>query len=220
MSKFLVLTYIIGNIIELNPIPIKRNNIENPYDGMWRNENIICDIIIAAIIAAFLPIDLYKYAVIIINGINLISSSPNNCIIKRMAIERGEPFIALSVSAGNPNTEIIIPVINSSIIISIKPIIITKISLSLGFLMIFAILSLNTYNITTNGAKVTINDLSHVLPVGGIINGVIAAIKNPINKITTFFVVNLESPLRNGKSYSLSSNLKNHLSFFKLLISY
>ena len=31
---FLVLIYANGNTIELKPIPINRNNIENPYEGM------------------------------------------------------------------------------------------------------------------------------------------------------------------------------------------
>lgn len=110
---------------------------------------------------------------------NLISSSPNNYITKRINIENGEPFTALSVSTGNFNAEIINPIIISNTIIIIKPIITIKISLSFGFLKIFDMSSLNTYTIV-NGAKVIINALSNSLPVTGIINGAAAAIKNLI----------------------------------------
>ena len=111
---------------------------------------------------------------------NLISSSPNNYITKRINIENGEPFTALSVSTGNFNAEIINPLIISNTIIIIKPIITIKISLSFGFLKIFDMSSLNTYTIVNNGAKVIINALSNSLPVTGIINGAATAIKNLI----------------------------------------
>ena len=95
---------------------------------------------------------------------NLISSSPNNCINIRKIIENGEPFTALSVSTVKPNTEIIIPDIYSNIIIIIKPITTIKISFNLGFLKILDISSLNTYIIVNNGTNVIINDLRNSLP--------------------------------------------------------
>lgn len=130
----------------------------------------------ATIIAAFLPIDLYKYAVAIINGRNLISSSPHNCITKRIIIENSEPFTALSVSTGTPNKEIKVLPITPNTTIIIKPIITIKISLGLGFLKIFDMSSLNTYTMVNNGARATINALRNSLPVGGIMNGVAAAL--------------------------------------------
>ena len=59
--------------------------------------------IIATMMAAFLPIDLYRYATIIINGMTLTSSSPNSWIMERIINIKGEPFTELFVWAGIPS---------------------------------------------------------------------------------------------------------------------
>ncbi len=169
--------------------------------------------IIATMMAAFLPIDLYRYAVMIINGMNLISSSPSNWITAHI-INTGEPFIALSVKLAIPNALPIVFAIIATTSMSVKPIITTIMSLGFGILKIFDMSSLNTYNTANNGGKVMSIALNNPLPVECIKYGIAEAIKKPIIRITTFLPVNLGSSLRSGKSYSLSSNLKKSVVIF------
>ena len=207
------MTYTKGNTIEPNPICTNRNPNANPYAGMWTSAKSIWDMIIATMMAAFLPIDLYKYATVITNGTNLISSSPNIWINARIININGEPFTALSVWRGIPSAAPIKLDRCPNIIMSIKPIITIIMSLGLGILTIFDMSSLNTYTTANSDGTVKSIALSNPL-LGGIKYGIAAAIKKPINKIITFFVVNLESPFSNGQSYSLSSNLKKSFAIF------
>ena len=170
--------------------------------------------IIAAMMAAFLPIDLYRYATMIINGMNLISSSPGNWIRAHIITTKGEPFIAWGVMLAIPSAPPIIFAIIVTVSMSMKPIITIIMSLGLGILKIFERSSLNTYTTANSGGKVMSIALSNPLPVGGIKYGIAAAIKKPIIRITTFLAVNLGSSLRSGKSYSLSSNLKKSVVIF------
>ena len=134
---------------------------------------------------------------------NLINSSPSICIVARIINIEDGPLTALSVTIAIPSA---LPIKFDSIPntnMSIKPIITIIMSIGLGILKIFDMSSLNTYTTANSGGKVMSIALSNPLPVGGIKYGIAAAIKKPIIKIITFFVVNLESPFRNGKSYSL-----------------
>ena len=100
--------------------------------------------IIATMIAAFLPIDLYRYATMIINGMNLISSSPSNWITAHIINTECEPFTALSVSLAIPSALPILFAITESISMSIKPVITIRMSPGLGILKIFDMSPLNT----------------------------------------------------------------------------
>ena len=102
------------------------------------------DMINATMIAAFLPIDLYRYAVIIINGMNLTSSSPKSWIIARIININGAPFTELFVWNVIPSAAPMKFASISNTNMSINPIITIIMSLGLGILKIFDMSSLNT----------------------------------------------------------------------------